>query len=157
MGADICALLHSDGQYAPELLRQLLEPLANDEADLVMGSRMLEKGKALQGGMPLYKYFANIILTFVENTVYGLKMSEYHSGYMLYKRNILEKVAYQKLSDKFHFDGEMLMISAKKGFRIKEISIPTLYADEEKTLNPITYGFEVLSIIVRYILGKYEV
>lgn len=156
MNADICALLHSDGQYAPELLMELLQPLAEDRADLVIGSRMLEKGRALKGGMPLYKYYANKILTGIENAVYGLKMSEYHSGYMLYNRRLLEKLPYTKLSDKFHFDGEMLMLAGKKGFRIKEISIPSHYSDEEKTLNPVAYGFEVLSIIAKYLLGKYE-
>jgi hypothetical protein len=136
---------------------KLLEPLRTDQADFVMGSRMIEKGKALEGGMPRYKYIANKILTFTENTVYGLKISEYHSGYMLYSRTLLENVPYESLSDQFHFDGEMLLVSSKKGFRLKEIPIPTHYGDEEKTLNPITYGLEVLGVMWRYIRGNYDI
>jgi glycosyltransferase involved in cell wall biosynthesis len=156
MGADICALLHSDGQYAPELLPQLLKPLENGEADVVMGSRMLDPSRAREGEMPLYKFLANKFLTFIENRVYGLKMSEYHSGYMLYRREVLETIPFEKLSDRFHFDGEMLMLSCKNGFRVKEISIPTQYGDEERILNPITYGFEVLNILAAYLSGKYK-
>ena len=150
-------LLHSDGQYAPEVLLQLLKPIREGQVDMVMGSRMLGKGDALEGGMPYYKYIANKILTSIENFVYGLNFSEYHSGYMLYNRNLLEQVPYLSLSNKFHFDGEMLLVSVKKGFRIKEIPIPTHYGDEEKTLNPIKYGFEVLGVILKYILGKHKI
>jgi len=157
MGADICAMLHADGQYAPEMLLQLLEPLRTAQADLVMGSRMLEKGKALKGGMPRYKYVANRILTFAENKVYGLNISEYHSGYMLYSRIVLENVPYETLSDGFHFDGEMLLHSSKKGFRLEEIPIDAHYADEERTLSPIKYGFEVLGVMWRYSRGNYDV
>jgi len=74
--------------------------------------------------MPLYKLLANRSLTFIENRVYGLRMSEYHSGYMLYRREVLERIPFEKLSDRFHFDGEMLMLACKNGFRVKEISIP---------------------------------
>ncbi|NWG91848.1 MAG: glycosyltransferase family 2 protein [Parvularculaceae bacterium] len=154
-GADIVALLHSDGQYAPELLPQLLAPLENDEADLVMGSRMLEQG-ALKGGMPMYKYIANKALTAIENIAYGLNVSEYHSGYMLYSRRCLEAIPFVRLSDTFHFDGEMIMMAGKRKLRIKEIAIPTRYADEKSHLKPIKYGFDVLKIIWRNYRGKYE-
>ena len=154
-GADIVALLHSDGQYAPELLPQLLAPLENDEADLVMGSRMLEQG-ALKGGMPMYKYIANKTLTAIENIAYGLNVSEYHSGYMLYSRRCLEAIPFVRLSDTFHFDGEMIMMAGKRKLRIKEIAIPTRYADEKSHLKPIKYGFDVLKIIWRNYRGKYE-
>lgn len=154
-GADIVALLHSDGQYAPELLPQLLAPLENDEADLVLGSRMLEQG-ALKGGMPMYKYIANKTLTAIENFAYGLNVSEYHSGYMLYSRRCLEAIPFTRLSDTFHFDGEMIMMAGKRKLRIKEIAIPTRYADEKSHLKPIQYGFDVLKIIWRNYRGKYE-
>lgn len=153
--ADIVALLHADGQYAPELLPQLLAPLDNDEADLVMGSRML-KGGALKGGMPLYKYIANKSLTAIENFAYGLSVSEYHSGYMLYSRRCLMEIPFTKLSDTFHFDGEMIMMAGKKRLRIKEIAIPTRYADEKSHLKPVQYGLDVLKIVWHNYRGKYE-
>jgi glycosyltransferase involved in cell wall biosynthesis len=153
--ADIVALLHADGQYAPELLPQLVAPLDNDEADLVMGSRMLERG-ALKGGMPLYKYIANKSLTAIENFAYGLRVSEYHSGYMLYSRRCLMTIPFTKLSDTFHFDGEMIMMAGKKRLRIREIAIPTRYADEKSHLKPVQYGLDVLKIIWQNYRGKYE-
>jgi glycosyltransferase involved in cell wall biosynthesis len=154
-GADIAALLHADGQYAPELLPRLLAPLDNDEADLVIGSRMLDGG-ALRGGMPLYKYIANKSLTALENFAYGLRVSEYHSGYMLYSRSCLTTIPFVRLSDTFHFDGEMIMMSGKKKLRIREIAIPTRYADEKSHLKPVQYGLDVLKIIWHNYRGGYE-
>lgn len=154
-GADIAVLLHADGQYAPELLPKLLAPLDNDEADLVIGSRMLEGG-ALKGGMPLYKYIANKSLTALENFAYGLRVSEYHSGYMLYSRACLTTIPFVRLSDTFHFDGEMIMMAGKKKLRIREIAIPTRYADEKSHLKPIQYGLDVLRIIWHNYRGGYE-
>jgi len=155
-GFDIVALLHSDGQYPPELLPTLLAPLENDEADLVQGSRMAHPRDALKGGMPLYKWVANISLTMIENLATGLKMSEYHSGYMLYSRKALETVPFMRLSDTFHFDGEMLFMTAKKGLRVKIMAIPTRYAEEKSHLKPIRYGFDVLRIMWNYRRGKYD-
>ncbi|HYD50197.1 MAG TPA: glycosyltransferase family 2 protein [Terriglobales bacterium] len=154
-GADIAVLLHADGQYAPELLLQLLEPLERGEADLVQGSRMLNGG-ALRGGMPMYKYIANKSLTALENFAYGLKMGEYHSGYMLYSRKLLESVPFTRLSDTFHFDGEMILMASKRKLKIKEIAIPTRYAEEESHLKPIQYGMDVLKIIWKNFRGGYN-
>jgi glycosyltransferase involved in cell wall biosynthesis len=154
-GAHIVALLHADGQYAPELLPTLLAPLESDEADVVQGSRMLNGG-ALKGGMPLYKYIANKALTAVENFAYGLHMSEYHSGYMLYSRHTLESIPFQRLSDTFHFDGEMILMAAKRKLRIKQLPIPTHYGEEESHLKPVQYGLDVLKIIYRNATGKYD-
>lgn len=155
-GADIVALLHADGQYAPELLPQLLKPLETGEADLVQGSRMMRPKDALKGGMPIHRWLGNVFLTTLENWVYGLKMAEYHSGYMLYSRRLLETVPFHKLSDTFHFDGEMLFVAAKKGMRIKEVPIPTHYGEEKSHLNPVTYGFTVLGIMCKYLRGRYN-
>jgi glycosyltransferase involved in cell wall biosynthesis len=154
-GADIAVLLHSDGQYAPELLPQLLAPLENDEADLVQGSRMLDGG-ALKGGMPMYKYVANRSLTALENFCFGLKMAEYHSGYMLYSRKVLQAFDFTRLSDTFHFDGEMILMASKHKLRIKQIGIPTRYADEKSHLKPIQYGFDVLGILWKNFRGGYD-
>ena len=156
LGADVAVLLHADGQYAPEIMERLYTPLVNDEADVVLGSRMKNYRDALKGGMPKYKFVANISLTALENLVYGLHLSEYHSGYMLYSRKTLETVPFEKLSDTFHFDGEMLLVSGKKGLRIADLPIPTHYGDEESHLKPIPYGFEVLRVIWKYLRGKYD-
>ena len=155
LGADIAVLLHSDGQYAPEVMDKLLEPLEAGKADVVQGSRILG-GKSLQGGMPLYKYFGNRVLTFMENIAYGMNMAEYHSGYMLYSKKALQVIPFEKLSDKFHFDGEMLIVAKKKKLRIKEVPIPTRYASEKSYLNPVTYGFEVFKTILNFWRGKYD-
>ncbi|MEY4731252.1 MAG: hypothetical protein RL681_198 [Candidatus Parcubacteria bacterium] len=155
-GADIAVLLHSDGQYAPEKLPELLRPLEEESADIVQGSRMMERRNALKGGMPLYKFVANIVLSTLENWAYGLRFSEYHSGYMLYSRKALQTIPFRKLSDTFHFDGEMLLVGAKKGLRVKEIPIPTLYADEVSYVKNIRYGFQVIGIMIKYRLGKYD-
>ena len=154
-GAEIVALLHADGQYAPELLPDLLAPLENDEADVVQGSRMLNGG-ALRGGMPLYKFIANKTLTAIENFAYGLAMGEYHSGYMLYSRKTLENIPFVRLSDTFHFDGEMLMMAGKRRLRIKQVAIPTHYGDEASHLKPVQYGLDVLRAVYRHATGKYE-
>lgn len=154
-GADIVALLHADGQYAPELLPTLLKPLEDDEADVVQGSRILGGG-ALKGGMPLYKYIANRALSAIENFAYGLDFAEYHSGYMLYSRKALEAIPFERLSNTFHFDGEMLLMASKRRLRVKELPIPTCYAGEQSHLKPIKYGFDVLGIIVKNALGGYK-
>ncbi len=155
LNADVVILLHSDGQYAPELLLKLVSPFFEENADVVLGSRILGKG-ALKGGMPLYKYLGNKFLTFIENMAYGLKVSEYHSGYMLYSKNALRKIPFNKLSNTFHFDGEMVMMSGKKHLKFKEVPISTTYADESSNLNSIKYGLNVFKIIIREKLGKYD-
>jgi len=153
--ADISVLLHSDGQYPPELLLKLIKPLEDKEADIVTGSRILGKG-ALKGGMPLYKYLGNRFLTFIENLAYGMDISEYHTGYMLYSKKALETIKFNRLTDSFHFDGEMIMMAGKKKLRITEIPIPTTYAQEKSHLKPFKYGFTVLKIILRNFMGKYD-
>ncbi len=155
-GADIVALLHADGQYAPEMLPTLLRPFAEEGADIVQGSRMMRKRDALRGGMPLYKWIANIVLSTMENLVYGLRFAEYHSGYMLYSRKALQTIPFIKLSDTFHFDGEMLLVGAKKGLGVTELPIPTRYADEVSHLKPIQYGLNILKIMWRYLRGYYD-
>ena len=154
-GADIVILLHADGQYAPEEMPRLVQPLIDDEADIVQGSRILGGG-ALKGGMPLYKYIANVLLSWLENICYGMKMGEYHSGYMLYSRKALETIPFEKLSDTFHIDGEMLFVGNDYSLRIKQVGNPTCYAGETSSLKPIKYGLDVLKIMLKYKLGKYN-
>ncbi len=154
-GAKVGIVLHSDGQYSPEKIPELLEPFDRGEADIVQGSRMLDGG-ALRGGMPFYKFVSNKCLTAIENWAFGMKLAEYHSGYMIYSRNAMEKIPFEKLSNSFDFDLEMLVLAHVKGLRIREIAIPTIYAGEKSHLNPIKYGLDVLSIVRNYKLGKYH-
>ena len=154
-GADVGIVLHSDGQYSPEMIVELLDPFDRDTADLVQGSRLLNGG-ALRGGMPLYKFVANKALTAVENWAFGMNLAEYHSGYMLYSRKALETISFEKLSASFDFDLEMIVLAHVKGLRIAEIAIPTIYAGEKSHLNPIQYGLDVLSVVRDYKRGKYH-
>jgi glycosyltransferase involved in cell wall biosynthesis len=154
-GAEVAILLHSDGQYSPEMIPTLLAPFDRGEAEMVQGSRMLGGG-ALRGGMPLYKFVANKALTALSNWAFGMRMAEYHSGYMLYHRRALQAIPYAKLGDAFHFDMQMLVMARVKGLRIVQVAIPTIYADEVSHLKPIVYGFDVLSVIHAYRTGKYH-
>lgn len=153
--ADIMVLLHADGQYDPNLIPKLIAPLEKGEADIVQGSRILGGG-ALDGGMPFYKYIGNRFLTLLENLAYGMNLAEYHSGYMLYSKKALTTIPFEKLSNTFHYDGEMLLMAGKKKLKILELPIPTHYADEKSHLNPITYGIDVLKIILKNFMGKYD-
>jgi len=154
-GADVGIVLHSDGQYSPEKIPELLDPFDRDTADLVQGSRMLDGG-ALKGGMPFYKFIANKTLTMIENLAFGMKLAEYHSGYMIYSRKALESLPFEKLSASFDFDLEMIVLARVKGLRIAEIAIPTIYAGEKSHLNPIKYGIDVLKVVKRYRRGYYQ-
>jgi glycosyltransferase involved in cell wall biosynthesis len=154
-GAKVAVLLHSDGQYSPERIPDLLRVFDQDEADIAMGSRMLAGG-ALKGNMPLYKFIGNKALTAIENWAFRLSMAEYHSGFMVYSRRVLEGVPFNKLSDSFDFDLEMIVMAKVKGFRIREVAIPTIYADEVSHLNPVRYGLDVLGIVWDYKRGRYH-
>jgi glycosyltransferase involved in cell wall biosynthesis len=154
-GAGAAVLLHSDGQYAPEKMLDLLGPMDRSEADIVQGSRMLGGG-ALRGGMPVYKFVANKVLTAIENLSFGMRLAEYHSGYLVYSRRVLEAVPFERLSDSFDFDIEMMICGHVLGLRIKEIAIPTIYADEISHLKPVRYGLDVLKIVRKYRRGYYR-
>ena len=154
-GAGAGILLHSDGQYSPEKIPELLAPFDEDTADMVQGSRMLGGG-ALRGRMPLYKFVANKVLTGIENWAFGMKLAEYHSGYMVYSRKAIEMIPWEKLSASFDFDLEMIVLARVKGLRIAEVAIPTIYAGEKSHLHPIKYGFDVLSVVWGYKRGRYR-
>jgi len=153
-GFDIVVLLHADGQYAPEVLPQLLEPLERDEADMVFGSRVAAGGDPLAGGMPLYKYVGNRILTFLENNIIGMKLSEFHSGYRLYSCEALKKIPLLLNSDEWHFDTEILIQFHEAGLRIAERPIPTYYGDEICYVNGIGYAFNCIKSALKYRLHK---
>lgn len=148
-GFDVVAMVHGDGQYAPEKLPDLLEPLLCNEADVVFGSRMLIKRNALQGGMPLYKWFANQFLTTVQNKILGTSLSEFHTGYRLYTAEILKSIPFERNADDFHFDTDIIIQLVFIRARIKEIAIPTFYGDEVCYVNGFKYAWDILCSTVR--------
>jgi glycosyltransferase involved in cell wall biosynthesis len=144
--ADIVVMLHPDYQYEPKLLGCLTSMLALGVYDVALGSRILGKG-ALAGGMPLYKYIANRFLTLIENLLIGQKLSEYHTGYRAYTRAALQSIAFEKNSNDFVFDNQVLVQLNAAGLRIGEISVPTKYFKEASSINfrrSVIYGFGVL-------------
>lgn len=154
-GAEAVAILHADGQYPPEALPDLVEPLERNEADVVMGSRVLDGG-ARRRGMPAYKYIANRALTRLENRCYRLSFSEYHTGMIAYSRRALEVLPFERVSDTFHFDGEMLMLAGRRGLRVREMAIEHVYAGEKSHLKPIPYGLQVVLIALSVRCGAYD-
>lgn len=143
-GLDIVVLLHGDGQYAPEVMQQLLTPLERDKADLVMGSRMMIPGAALRGRMPLYKYVGNRILTAGQNWLLGTQFSEFHSGYRAYSTAALSEVPLDRLPDSWHFDTQIILELLRRGRRVMEVPIPTYYGDEICRVNGIPYAWRCL-------------
>ncbi len=156
LGADFVVWLHGDGQYAPESIPKLLVPLETNQADIVQGSR-LKGGGALQGGMPFYKFIANKLLTSMENYVFNLRLAEYHSGYMLYRRKALQMIPFKDFTDRaFVFDQEMIVSASILGLCVIDVPIPTRYAGEKSHLRPIPYGIDVLKLMGRYMRGDYH-
>lgn len=151
---DIVVMLHADGQYAPEVLPELLAPLENDEADMVFGSRMADGGNPLAGGMPKYKFIGNKILTWLENHITGMHLSEFHSGYRLYSCEALKRVPFLQNSNEWHFDTDILIQFHEAGLRICERPIPTYYGDEICYVNGISYAFNCVKAALTYGLHK---
>src|ERR1039458_8688729 len=143
-GFDIVALVHGDGQYAPERLPDLLQPLLSGEADAVFGSRMTGRGDALRGGMPLYKYVGNKILTNIQNRLLHSNLSEFHSGYRLYSVEALKKLPFGRNTNDFHFDTEIIIQLLRARMRIRELPIPTYYGDEICHVNGLKYAWDVV-------------
>ncbi|HEY2140403.1 MAG TPA: bifunctional glycosyltransferase/class I SAM-dependent methyltransferase [Chthoniobacterales bacterium] len=148
-GFDIVALVHGDGQYAPEKLPQLIAPLAAGEADAVFGSRMIDKKAARQGGMPAYKWIGNQILTVFQNRMLQTDLSEFHSGYRLYSTAALSQIPFEKNTNDFHFDTEIIVQLVFKKLRIVELAIPTYYGDEICHVNGLKYAWDVFKTMLR--------
>jgi glycosyltransferase involved in cell wall biosynthesis len=140
---DVVVLLHGDGQYAPEFLPKMVDPIVRGDADVVFGSRMMTPGTALQGGMPKYKFLGNKILTFWQNRMAQVQLSEWHSGYRAYSTAALAKTAFEDNADYFDFDTEIILQMIEARQRIVEIPIPTFYGDELSRVNGIKYGWRV--------------
>ncbi len=156
IGADIIVMLHPDYQYTPKLIESMCHLIANDLYPVVLGSRILGKG-ALKGGMPYYKYVANRLLTLFQNILMNQKLSEYHTGYRAFSVDVLKQISYNKNSDDFIFDNQILAQIMYKGFEIAEITCPTKYFDEASSINfqrSSVYGIGVILTSLKYFLSK---
>jgi glycosyltransferase involved in cell wall biosynthesis len=148
-GFDHVVLLHGDGQYAPESMPELLEPLLAGRADAVLGSRMLRPGAARRGGMPLYKWLGNRVLTRFQNLVLRTRLSEFHTGYRAYRVEALRAIPFERNTNDFHFDTQILIQLLRGGFRIVEVPIPTYYGDEICRVNGMRYAANVAASTLR--------
>jgi len=156
LGADIIIMLHPDYQYTPKLIHSMAYLIANGVYPVVFGSRILGNG-ALNGGMPLYKYIANRILTLIQNLLIGQKLSEYHTGFRAFSRDALTAINFDKNSDDFIFDNQIIAQLFTKGFEIAEITCPTKYFEEASSINfsrSVKYGFGVLSVSLDVFLKR---
>lgn len=158
LGADVIVMLHPDYQYPPKLITPMAALITNGMFDVVLGSRILGN-RALKGGMPLYKYVANRALTFIENIMIGEKLSEYHTGYRAFSREVLLNLPILEDSDDFVFDNQMLLQASYFGYKIAEITCPSVYANDSSSISfsrSVTYGFGVLQTAWRYMLQKHS-
>ena len=154
---DIVVMVHPDYQYDAKLVGVLCEAIVNGRADIMLGSRIQTRHQVLKGGMPLWKYFANRFLTLFENIATGLNLSEYHTGYRAYSTQVLKTIPYQKFSDDFIFDQQILMSALSYNFNISEIPVPCKYFKEASSINFIRsskYGLLTLWTVFIYILNQ---
>jgi len=158
-GADIVVMVHSDHQYDPTLTPKFIEPIVSGQADVVTGSRMLSGG-ALEGGMPLWKYIPNRFLTKLENLAFDTNLTDYHNGFRSYARKVLEAVPFERFSDKFDFDTDIILQAAIRKFKIDEVSHQTRYRDENSQMpfgKAVRYGLKILVTIVKFKLHQWGV
>lgn len=156
LGGDIVVMVHPDYQYSPRLILAMASMVSSGHYDVVLGSRILG-GKSLHGGMPRYKYVANRLLTLFQNVMLGAKLSEYHTGFRAFSKEVLANLPLEENSDDFVFDNEMLAQAAYFGFRLGEISCPTRYMDEASSISfsrSVKYGFGVLRVSTAYFLAR---
>lgn len=151
---DWVILLHGDGQYAPEYLPQILSAIGRGDADAVIGSRMINPRDALRGGMPLYKWVGNQVLSAIENRMLGSSLSEFHSGYRAYKVEALASVPFGLNSDDFHFDTELLIQLLETGRRVEEVAVPTFYGDEICHVNGLGYALNCIKAVTKVRLAQ---
>lgn len=156
LNGDIIVMLHPDYQYTPLLITAMVSIIGNDIYQVVFGSRILGKG-ALKGGMPIYKYIANRLLTLFQNICMNQKLSEYHTGYRAYSREVLEKIPFERNSDDFIFDNELIAQIFYNGFEIAEVTCPTKYFEEASSINlkrSTIYGLGVIKVSIFYMLTR---
>ena len=156
-GADVIVMIHPDGQYDPSFLGPIIEPILNGRADVVLGSRMMPRKRALEGGMPLYKFIANIFLTTLENLVLNKQLSEYHTGYRAFSRRFLETVPFMRNSNDFVFDTQILVQASHFKMKISEIPVTTRYFKEASSTSfkhSVIYGLKTLGVLALYLLHR---
>lgn len=144
---DIIVMIHPDYQYDASLTGELIKPIVDGRFDIMLGSRIRSRTETLAGGMPFYKYFGNRLLTIIENIILGLNLSEYHTGFRAYKGEVLKKIPFQKFSNDFVFDQQILIYAAKHNFQIGEIPVPVRYFPEASSINfsrSLKYGLETI-------------
>ena len=154
-GADIVVMVHPDHQYDPRVIPLAVGFIRLGICDVIVASRIRARGEALDGGMPIYKYIANRVLTIVENVVLGQNLGDFHSGFRVYKRAVLEALAYHSNSDDFVFDTELLAQAVYHGFRIADVPIPARYSPEASSIDfrrSVTYGLGTLRVMGQYLL-----
>lgn len=159
-GADIVVMLHPDYQYCPKLVPYLAGLIEENICDIILANRIRTRKEVLDGGMPLYKYISNRFLTFIENIFLGLNLGEYHTGYRAFSRKALELIDWEKNSDDFIFDQQILIQAAAAGLRIGEIPVPAKYFAEASSINffrSSKYGIEILINILRFLIHKYGI
>lgn len=155
---DIVVMVHPDYQYDAKLVGILCEPIVNNRADVMLGSRIQTRKQVLAGGMPFWKYFANRFLTIFENIAMGLNLSEYHTGFRAYKSQVLKEIPYHKFSNDFIFDQQILISALSYGFNISEIPVPCKYFKEASSINFLRsskYGLLILWIVFIYLLTRF--
>mgnify|MGYP001295097247 CR=1 FL=1 len=147
---DFVIMLHGDDQYDPKMLPEFINEILNSKVDAVFGSRFINPKAPLKGGMPMNRYLGNRAVTYIQNLIVGTKMTEFHSGYRCYNVNVIKKINFEKNTNDFYFDSEIIIQMSKLKFSIKEIPIATIYADEISNLKPIPYGINVLLSTIKY-------
>lgn len=156
-GADIVVMIHPDYQYDSGLVPYLIEPVKNGLYDIMLGSRIRTRKEALAGGMPLYKYLSNRMLTFIENIALGQNLSEFHTGFRVFSRKVLETIPFESNSDNFVFDSQILIQAVVLNFRIGEFPVPIRYFKEASSINfkrSVVYGIGTLYNVAKYLLHK---
>jgi glycosyltransferase involved in cell wall biosynthesis len=156
-GADVVVMVHPDYQYDPTLVPKIVEPIVRGDADVVLGSR-LKSGSAVAQGMPWWKFIANRFLTRVENLAFGLHLSEYHTGYRAFRRDVLEAVNFRANNDGFVFDQEIIAQVVAAGYRIEEIAVPTRYFPEASSASFVAssiYGLRILAVLFWYLMNRW--
>lgn len=154
-GCNFAVCLHADGQYPPEYIMQMVDEMEKEKVDLMQGSR-IGSGTALSGGMPLYKFIAGMCLVKLENFIFRMQLTDYHSGFLIYNRRSLDTLSIDKLSRSFDFDLEVIASASACKLKIAEYPIPTRYAGEISYLNPVTYGLRVLKVLFKFLCGAYR-
>lgn len=159
-GADIIVMIHPDYQYDATLTYDLIKPILDQRFNIMLGSRIRSRDESLKGGMPLYKYISNRFLTLLENLVLGLNLSEYHTGFRAYSKNVLKNLPLNKFSNDFVFDQQILISSVSYGYKIGEIQVPVRYFKEASSINffrSVRYGLSILYFLLIYILHKLKI